>query len=182
MSTLDWSQLIKDAGESSGGNYEPIPDGDYEFVVVEAPVKQTSSGKTMFALKAQVSGGAFDKRLVWDNMVVSPENSTALGIFFSQMAAMGLQKEGFFDRSPSVEQISQALSGRRFRGRVSTRTYNGKKSNEIKNYYPSQTGSVSAPGGVEASAPAPSPAPAPAAAPFAGSPAPAPSGAPSAPF
>jgi hypothetical protein len=180
MSTLDWAQLIKDAGESSGGgNYEPIPDGDYEFTVVEAPVKETSTGKTMFALKAQVEGGAFDKRLVWDNMVISPENSTALNIFFSQMSAMGLTRE-FFDRKPEVAQISQALTGRRFRGRVTTRTYNGKKSNEIKNYYPSQGGSVPpAPSGSEgfaapaAAAPAPAPSPAPA---------PAPSGAPSAPF
>jgi hypothetical protein len=183
MTTLDWAQLIKDAADSSGGgNYEPLPDGDYEFSVVEAPVTETQSGKTMFKLKAQVAGGAHDKRLVWDNLVVSPENSTALGIFFRKMNCMGLTQE-FFDRTPSNEQISQALTGRRFRGQVGTRTYNGKTSNEIKNYYPSQAGAVPSAPGQTAAAPAPAPAPAAAPAPApAPAAAPAPSAAPSAPF
>lgn len=181
MTQLDWAQLIKDAGESSGGgNYEPLPDGDYEFVVVEAPATISQSGKVMFKLKAQVEGGAHSKRLVWDNLVVSPENATALGIFFRKMNCMGLTKE-FFDSKPSNEQISAAMNGRRFRGQVATRTYNGKQSNEIKNYFPSQVGAVVPPSVQAAAAPAaaPMPSPAPAAAP---APAPAPSAAPAAPF
>lgn len=182
MTQLDWAQLIKDAGDSAGGgNYDPIPDGDYEFTVVEAPATVSQSGKVMFKLKAQVDGGAHNKRLVWDNLVVSPENATALGIFFRKMMSMGLTKE-FFDNKPSNEQISAALVGRRFRGQVATRTYNGKASNEIKNYYPSQVGVAVPPPVQAAAAPpaaAPAPAPAPAAAPM---PAPAPSAAPAAPF
>ena len=184
MTTVDWSQLIKDAANSSaGGNYEPIPDGDYEFSVVEGTATETQSGKLMFKLKAQVEGGAHDKRLVWDNLVVSPDNSTALGIFFRKMSSMGLNQE-FFDRTPTNEQIAQAMTGRRFRGQVGSRTYNGKTSNEIKNYYPSQAGGSPAGGVAAAAAPAAAPAPAPAPAPAAAAPAPAPapSSAPDAPF
>ena len=171
MSSLNWADLIKDAGESA--SYEPLPDGDYDLVVLEGTAKVTQSGKTMFSLKAQVEGGAFNKRLVWDNLVVSPDNSTALGIFFRKMAALGLNRD-FFDRAPSNAQIEQAMVGRKFRGQLGTRTYNGNKSNEIKNYYPASAATTaSAP--AQAAAPAPSPAPAPA-------PAPAPSAAPSAPF
>ena len=180
MTQLDWAQLIKDAGESSGGgNYEPLPDGDYEFSVVEAPATISQSGKVMFKVKAQVEGGAHNKRLVWDNLVVSPDNATALGIFFRKMSCMGLTQE-FFDRTPSNEQIAAALVGRRFRGQVATRTYNCKQSNEIKNYYPSQAATPAGPGLTSAApAAAPMPSPAPAAAP---APAPAPSAAPTAPF
>ncbi len=84
MSTLNWGDLIKEAGES--GNYDPLPDGDYDVLVVEATHKMTQSGKTMFSVKAQVEGGAHNKRLVWDNLVVSPDSPAALGIFFKKDA------------------------------------------------------------------------------------------------
>jgi hypothetical protein len=176
MSTLNWSELIKEAADSGSTSYEPLPDGDYELKVLEAETKQTQSGKTMFSIKCQVQGGANANRLVWDNLVVSPDNATALGIFFRKMAAMGLTKEAFFDREPSTAQIEQALIGRGFRGQIGSRTYNGQKRNEIKNYYPSSA-TASAPAPVQAAAPAPAPAAAPAPAP-----APAPSAAPAAPF
>ena len=132
MSTLNWSDLIKDAGETA--SYEALPDGDYDLVVLEGTAKVTQSGKTMFALKAQVETGAHAKRLVWDNLVVSPDNPTALGIFFRKMHSLGLGKD-FFDRSPTNAQIEQAMIGRKFRGQIGSRTYNGNKKNEIKNYY-----------------------------------------------
>ena len=80
MSSLNWGDLVKDAGET--GSYEPLPDGDYDLVVQEAVAKTSQSGKTMFALKAQVQNGAHAKRLVWDNLVVTPESPAALGMFF----------------------------------------------------------------------------------------------------
>lgn len=174
MSTLNWSDLIKNAGETA--TYEPLPDGDYDLTVVEAVAKVTQSGKTMFALKAQVESGAFAKRLVWDNLTVSPENATALGIFFKKMGALGLTRE-FFDRQPmpTNAQIEQALAGRRFRAQIGQKTYQGQKRNEIKNYYPAAGGTTAAAAAPAAAAPAPAPAPSPA-------PAPAPAAAPAAPF
>jgi hypothetical protein len=181
MSTLNWNELIKDAEVGGGNNYEPMPDGDYELKVLEAETKTTQSGKVMFSTKCEVVGGPNAKRLVWDNLVVSPDNPTALGIFFRKMDAMGLGKESFFDRQPTNPQIEQALVGRSFRGQIGTRVYNNKKSNEIKNYYASASAAPAAPAtSASASAPASAPAPAPAPAP-AFAPAPA-AAAPSAPF
>ena len=175
MSTLNWSELIKEAADSGSTSYEPLPDGDYELKVLESEAKQTQSGKTMFAIKCQVQGGANANRLVWDNLVVSPDNATALGIFFRKMAALGLTKEAFFDKTPTNAQIEQAMIGRSFRGQIGSRTYNGQKRNEIKNYYASSAAATVAPVQAAAPAAAPAPAPAPAAAP-------APSSAPAAPF
>ena len=62
MTTLNWSDLIKEAGETA--SYEPLPDGDYDLVVLEGVAKQTQSGKTMFSVKAEVQGGPHNKRLV----------------------------------------------------------------------------------------------------------------------
>jgi len=178
VSSRNWADLIKDAGDA--GNYDPLPDGDYDLVVVEATATTSQSGKTMFKVKAQVEGGAHNKRLVWDNLVVSPDSPAALGILFKKFHAMGIGR-GYFDSNPTNAQIEQAILGRRFRAQIGSRLYNGAKKNEIKNYYPSaqtiaaMNGETAAP--VTASAPAPAPAPAPAAAP-----APAPAAAPAAPF
>ena len=157
MSTLNWGDLVKEAGDV--GSYDPLPDGDYDLAIVEGVAKTTQSGKTMFAVKAQVQTGAHAKRLVWDNLVVSTDNPTALGIFFRKMNALGLNRD-FFATSPTNAQIEQALKGRTFRAQVGSRTWQGQKKNEIKSYY---SAVASAP--MAAAAPAPAPAPAPAMAP-----------------
>lgn len=177
MSTLNWGDLVKDAGETA--SYEPLPDGDYDLTVLEATAKVSQSGKTMFAIKAQVTTGAHAKRFLWDNLVVSPDNSAALGMFFRKMGALGLGRE-FFSSNPSNAQIEAALKGRSFRAQVGSRTWQGSKKNEIKMYYTAPAAGTAAP--VAAAAPAPAPAPAPAAAPVAAAPAPAPTTAPAAPF
>lgn len=172
MSSLNWSDLVKEAGEV--GNYEPLPDGDYDLKVVEATAKVSGSGKTMFSVKTEVQSGPHAKRLVWDNLVVSPDSSAALGIFFKKMAALGLNR-AYFDQNPSNAQIESALIGRTFRAQIGSRVWQGNKKNEIKMYYavPAGTPETAAPvaAAVYAAAPAPAPAPAPAVAP---APAPAP--------
>lgn len=171
MSSLNWSDLVKEAGEV--GNYEPLPDGDYDLKVVESTAKVSQSGKTMFSLKTEVQSGPHAKRLVWDNLVVSPDSSAALGMFFKKMAALGLAKT-FFDQNPSNAQIESALIGRTFRGQVGSRTWQGQKKNEIKMYYVIPTDSPVAATPFAAPAPAPAPAPAYAAPAPAVAPAPAP--------
>ena len=182
MANLNWGDLVKDA--SAGGNFEPLPDNDYDFKVVEASTTTTQTGKTMFKLKAEVQTGPYAKRLIWDNLVVSPDSPNALGFFFGKMKALGLGAE-FFATSPSNAQIEAALLNRTFRGTVGSRVYNGENRNELKRYSPSQNaGPAFAP--PAAAAPqiakdAPAPAPAPQAAPApqtAPAPAPAPQAAP----
>lgn len=167
MSTLNWGDLVKDAGEVA--SYEPLPDGDYDLTVMEATAKVSQSGKTMFAIKAQVQNGPHAKRLIWDNLVVTPDSSAALGMFFRKMGALGLGRE-FFSSNPSNAQIEAALKGRSFRAQVGSRTWQGTKKNEIKMYFASPvagTATAAAPAPAPAAAPAPAPAPAPAAAPVA---------------
>ncbi len=160
MSSLNWGDLIKDAGEVSS-SYEALPDGDYDLTVIEATAKVTASGKTMFSIKTQVEGGAYNKRFVWDNLTVSPENKNALQIFFSKMHSMGIT-QAFFTTvpAPTNAQIEQILLGRKFRGTVGSRIYNGNKRNEIRRYYSIAAGTApSVAPSVSAAAPAPAPAP-----------------------
>ena len=173
MSTLNWGDLVKEAGEVSTG-YDPLPDGDYDLTVIEATAKVSQSGKTMFSVKAQVMNGPHATRVIWDNLVVTPDNQAALGMFFRKMYALGLGRD-FFATNPSNAQIEQAIRGRSFRAAVTSRTWQGQKKNEIKQYYASAaSASAAMTSAAPAPAPAPSPAPAPAPAPVAEMPAPAP--------
>ena len=168
MSSINWADLVKDAGDVAGGNYEPLPDGDYDLKVIEVKSTVTASGKTMFKLTTEVQGGAYNKRRVWDNLVISPENKNALAIFFSKMAALGLPRE-FFNNNPSNAQIEASLDGKVFRAKVGSRTWNGDKRNELTKYYV-QGNQVAAPvastAGAAVPPPPPAPAPAPASAPL----------------
>jgi len=158
MSSVNWSELLSEAAEATGGSYDPLPDGEYEFKVIETSATTTQTGKPMFKLTAEVQTGAHAKRRVWDNLVISPENKTALSIFFGKMKALGLNEE-YFRQNPPAEQVASAMLNRTFRGQVGSRPWNNETRNEIKRYAPVLASSAPASAPV-ASAPAPAPAPA----------------------
>jgi hypothetical protein len=161
MSTTNWAELIKKSGDAaSNTNYEPLPDGDYELKIVKVEAVTTSTGKPMFKVTNEVQGGPYANRKVWDNLVVTHDNPTAMNMFFMKVIAMGLTKP-FFESNPTDAQIEQALTGRTFRANLGLRTYEGKDSNEIKKYY-SGGAAAAAPSTAGAAVPPPPPAPAPA--------------------
>ena len=177
MPLRSWSDLLDDAG-GAGTDFEPIPDGDYDFVIVKSTAEQTKNSKTMYKVQCKVESGPYKDRTVWNNFVISPENPTALSIFFRQMNILGLDRT-FWMTNPSDHHVAEQLQGKRFRGQVAIRSYNGSESNEIKQFYtpkvaPAGPGSgPSAPAAAPAAGPA---APAPAPAPAFAAPPPAPAG------
>ncbi len=176
MPIKSWNDLINDAG-GAGGSYEPIPAGDYDFTVSEAEVKQSSNGKTMYAVRCKVEAGPHAERIVFHQFVISPENPNALAMFFRQMNLLGLGRE-FFAGDPADHQVADSLKGKRFRAQVQIRTWQGQEKNEIKQIFSAV--SAGSPGGMPGGAarpPAPAPAPA-APAPSAATPPPAPAPAP----
>jgi len=165
--SVNWADVIEEAKSGGGGNFEPIPDGDYDLTVTDATATTTQNGKPMYTLETTVQGGPHNSRKIWDRLIVSSDNGRAMGFFFRKMASLGLPIE-FFQGSPTDEQIVQALKGRSFRAKVGLGTpYNGKQSNEVKEYYPATGGPSFTPGGVAPQAapqgfpPAPQQAPAP---------------------
>ena len=129
--TINWGQLMKE----SGGAAEPLPNGDYDCKVTKAEAAKTSNGKLMFKLTFEVIAGPSTRRKIWGNQTVSPENPTALGIFFSQMKALGLDAN-FFGAQPSPDQVAAAMEGRFARVNVGQRTWQGQLRNEVKSIKP----------------------------------------------
>lgn len=172
MAGLNWNELIEEAGAASNNSsLEPLPKGDYELKVLDAEARTSQTGKTMYKITTEVQGGPHAGRRVWDNLVISPGNEKALGMFFMKMGVLGLNRE-FFGSNPTDAQIETALKGRTFRATVGQRTYQGDLLNEISQYHkgssapaPSETVAAAAPTTAAAPAPAPAVAPAPAPAP-----------------
>lgn len=136
MTSTNWLDLLNEA-KSSGGqqDFGPIPPGEYRLKVLEAETRQTQNGKTKYTIKAQVQDGPHAGRLVWDDLIVSPESAGAMGFFFRKMQALGLGKE-FFATQPTDAQITGGLADREFLGKVIVDNYGGKDRNKIDGYKP----------------------------------------------
>lgn len=124
-----WTDLMETAGESS--SFEVLPAGPYDMTVMKAEVKNSSTGKIMFVLTLEVESGTHAKRRVWTNMVISPDSPPAMGIFFRQMAALGLDRT-YFSTNPSNDAVADALTGRRCKATIAIKKYQGVDKNEVK--------------------------------------------------
>lgn len=156
MPIRSWGDLLNDAG-GAGDSFEPLPPGDYDFVISQADATQTQNGKTMYKVRAKVEGnGPHAGRLVFHNFTISPESPNALAIFFRQMNVLGLNRE-FFAQNPSDHHVAEELKEKRFRGQVVIKTWNNQEQNEIKQFYTAVSGGTPTPG---SGIPSPSPAPA----------------------
>lgn len=163
MPLKSWGQLADDAGEAGVG-FEPLAEGTYDFKITAAEHRRSQSQKDGYNITAEVESGPHKGRKVFNTFWVSPDSPIAMGIFFRQFTALGLDKN-FFKSEPSDEQIVAGLQGKRFRGTISIREWNGKKQNEVKNVDP-PVGPAPASVGPAAPAAVPTPAaPAPVAAP-----------------
>lgn len=132
---INFAELMNKLGPNTGGpRSEPLPVGEYPLVITECTAKLTSTGKNMLALKAVVDGGPYNNRPVWDNLVISPDNETAMRIFFGKMGALGLQD--YLLQNPGMQEIANAMLSRRFIGKLGTSEYRGRTRNEITAYKP----------------------------------------------
>ncbi len=71
-----------------GGNYDPIPEGDYTLQAVEADEKVTKDGTgTYINGKFEVVGGEHDGRLIWNVFNVNNKSEQAQRIGRQQLVA-----------------------------------------------------------------------------------------------
>lgn len=134
---VNWGDLMSQAGSG----FDPLPNDAYEVQVTEAKATSTAKGKTMFKVTFTVTSGPFANRKLWSNLTVSPESPTALGIFFSQMAALGLTKD-YFGTGPQPEQIATALVGKYATVTTVTREWGGSIQNDVKTIRPAKPGTA----------------------------------------
>jgi hypothetical protein len=121
-----WGELMKTAQIAS----QPIAEGEHNIKIVSAEATRASTGSLMFKYKAEILDGPDVKRKLYGNLVVSPDNGTALAIFFRNMESLGLDAN-FFAANPSPDQVASAMMNRQAKVSVKHKTWQGVVRGEI---------------------------------------------------
>jgi Protein of unknown function (DUF669) len=123
LTTIDFNALI---AQAKTAGFDVLPAGDYDVQCAEASATKTSTGKDMIKGKYKVLGGPRAGTVVWNNYTVSPENATALAIWFRDMKAHGLD-DAFFSQLTNVAdpypRIAAAMVGRSVRMTLTQREW-----------------------------------------------------------
>lgn len=149
-----------DINAAGGGNYDPVPEGDYMLKALEAEEKDTSTGGVMITAKFEVVSGEHKGRWVWQNFNTVNKSDAAQRIGRQQLVSWATacgkpdcdNTDKLIDKQFSATVGIEAASG----------TY--KASNRIKTFL---TGGAEEPTSKPPAAKAAKTAPAPAAAPAA---------------
>lgn len=128
---FDWNDLI---GESETA-FEPLPEGEYAMVVEKAEAVKTQKGKDMIKVVFRVEVGPHAGKTVFNNFVVSPENNKAIAFFLRHMGALGISLD-YFKTNPKMTQVAHDLLGKRATVKLSIRTWEGVKQNDVKSILP----------------------------------------------
>ena len=131
---INWLDLHKDA--------TTVLEGEFPVIVTEAVAgSAATSGNPMIKAKLRVESGTFAGRTLFHNFNVTPDNPAAMRMFFGQMSVFGIDGT-FFARFPraSVDQIAQALLGRKAIAVVGSREWQGALREDIKNWKPAPGG------------------------------------------
>lgn len=126
MGSLNFKELLGNAETQ-----KVIPANDYDAVVDRVDVRESGKGKTMFAVMFKVEGGPNNGAPVWTNLTISPESPVALGIFFRQMAALGLDAD-YFAADPLPTKVAEDLKGALAKIKVEVGEWQGAPKNEVK--------------------------------------------------
>lgn len=115
---LDFSQV-------QGGDFEPIPEGDYLVEIEKVEHKHSQSGNEMLQMTFNVVEGEYAGRKVFDNYVLT---QAALWKLKSLFVALGKDVSGIAEFEPDE------LIGNKFIATVSVEEYNGNENNRIKKH------------------------------------------------
>jgi hypothetical protein len=85
---FDTTGVEPDKGTTTGGSYDPIPEGEYILKALDAEEKDTSSGTgTLIKVKFEVVKGEFSGRWIWQNFNITNPSEKAQRIGRQQMVA-----------------------------------------------------------------------------------------------
>ncbi len=116
-----------------GQGFDPIPEGDYNFVITNTKESKTTSGDNMVNVTCKVADGTFAGRLVWHNVVFLPKEHKAAGMskHFLKVIEQPFEGEVIVDPENWIDAF--------FRAHVKVVEYKGKPKNEIDEVYLDET-------------------------------------------
>ncbi|MFD2628744.1 DUF669 domain-containing protein [Oceanobacillus kapialis] len=89
---FDWSKFdkevdvealqedVKEVEENGGGDFEDVPDGQYEVAVEKMEMRTSKKGDPMLTIWFKILEGDFEGQLIFYNGVMQPQNERAFGL------------------------------------------------------------------------------------------------------
>lgn len=111
MPTKPWSAKIAEAQKAP--SFKELDEGTYNFVINDAGKVGEYNGVEQISINPSVESGPRTGSRLFHNFNFPDDNPQVLRIVFEQFQALGLGDE-YFTSEPSMEQVAQALKGRRF--------------------------------------------------------------------
>lgn len=131
---FDWSKFdknvdiealeadVKEVEENGGGNFEPIPDGQYEVEVEVMELVTSKAGDPMLKIWFKVLEGEYEGQRIFYNKVMQPQNDRAFGLQVHQNNEMlralwdcekdDVKFKGFEDYADLVLDIHEDIEGK----------------------------------------------------------------------
>lgn len=113
--------------------------GDYPVVFAAVESKQSSNGKPQLAYTLKITSGQYVGRVIKGNITFSPENPTAVKMFFVQMAQLGFDEtffQGLQAQNVSLEEgfnrIAAQLQGLQITAELENRRWNEMDRESVK--------------------------------------------------
>lgn len=132
---INFQQLMAEAGEG----FQPIPPGPYTVECEKAEPTTSTSQKPQIKVTLRVLGGDHNGRKLFDQFTLTAGNPAALGFFFDNMAAFGLDRSffaGLGQMANPMAYVAQMLLGRQANISVKMDTYQGVERNKVAQYRP----------------------------------------------
>jgi len=112
MADESWDDFIKEAKD----NYDLPPEGEYDFVIIEAEAKVSSAGNPMIRVKAKITNGPHAKKTIKDFYVI--RMASQVKKFMMHMKAVGITLDTLTTHKPTMDQLAKVMEGKTFRGKV----------------------------------------------------------------
>ena len=89
MAQLGYTVSTQDLPEDQGGDFSPIPAGDYQVRIVETSLETTKSGTGQYIkLRMDVTGPSHEGRVLWANLNIKNDSQKAEEIGRQQLGAV----------------------------------------------------------------------------------------------
>jgi hypothetical protein len=128
-----WDALIKTANDAG---FFILPIDTYACRITNVDVRKSSTGKDQLKVRWEVMTGPNAGKPIMDTMTISPENATAVAIFFRQMDAIGLTEDFFkggqTGLKPTLHQVATAMVGRTANLKIGHREWQGRQQMDVQ--------------------------------------------------
>ena len=122
MVMIDFQNIPDEDPDAGGGNYPPLPDGQYKAFIKKVEEKQGSKGM-YFSVEWVLTDGEFKGRKVWDNLFFTAASLPRLKIVISRLG---------LDVSKPLNVTIDLLTGKQAWITLEPHSYRNNEGNEVK--------------------------------------------------